>query len=70
MGVGITASHQDTPLEIKFGKRTENLKASPVLRQAPIADMGKVKNPLDHQPRMLALRTHARFGGVLRTLFI
>jgi hypothetical protein len=26
--------------------------------------------PLDHQKGMLALRTHARFGGVLRTLFV
>ena len=53
---GVTASHQNTPLEIEVGKRTENLKARPVLRQAPIADMGKAKNPLDHQKGMLAFR--------------
>ena len=56
---GVTVSHQNTPLHVEIGKRTENLKARRVLRQAPIADLGETKNPLDDQQRMLALRPHA-----------
>jgi len=65
----VTVSHQNTPLHVEIGKRTENFKARPVLRQAPVADMGETKNPLDDQQRMLALRPHTRFGRVLRALF-
>ena len=55
----VTVSHQNTPLHVEIGKRTENLKARRVLRQAPIADLGETKNPLDDQQRMLAFRPHA-----------
>jgi hypothetical protein len=38
-----------TPLHVCIGKGTENVKARPVLRRTPIADLGETKYPLDDQ---------------------